>query len=245
MKQLALTFVFAMLFTTFTIAQIDKPTGPTTTMEFEESQFDFGTITSGDKVSHLFTFTNTGDLPLVIKDAKGSCGCTVPQWPKEPIAPGEQGQILVEFNSKGKSGAQNKRVTLTCNTTPAMTFVNMKGEVLKLDKEEDEKNPSYLPLAKKDAEAKNAKEPFNQDCFAIYPNPTTDILKLDFKDHQGEKANIMIMDSNGKILKSEVVPAIAEEVMEFDVHDYPTGAYYVKIQIGKEGVSTKCFIVAN
>lgn len=244
MKQLAMTLILALLFTTFTFAQKDVPTGPTTTMEFEESQFDFGTIDEGEKVSHLFTFTNTGDMPLVIKDAKGSCGCTVPQWPKEPIAPGEQGQILVEFNSKGKSGAQNKRVTLTCNTNPAQTFVNMKGEVKKLDKEED-KIASYLPLAKEKGTDKTAKEPFNQDCFAIFPNPTADILKLDFKDHLGEKANIMIMNTSGQILKSEVVQKIAEEVIEFNVQDYPTGTYYVKIQIGNEGVSTKCFVVAN
>ena len=106
-------------------------TGPTTTIEFAESVFDFGTIESGDKVSHTYKFTNTGTEPLIIKKAKGSCGCTVPKWPKEPIAPGATAELLVEFNSKGKSGAQNKQVTITANTSPANTKISIKGEVTK------------------------------------------------------------------------------------------------------------------
>jgi hypothetical protein len=58
---------------------------------------------------------------MIISNAKGSCGCTVPQWPKEPIAPGSQGEISVQFNSKGKKGSQNKTVTLTTTTTPPQT----------------------------------------------------------------------------------------------------------------------------
>ena len=109
------------------------PTGPTTTIEFEETVFDFGTIDEGEKVSHVYKFKNTGKEPLIIKDAKGSCGCTIPQWPKEPIAVGGTGEMLVEFNSKGKGGTQNKRVTITANTDPVQTFINIKGEVLKKD----------------------------------------------------------------------------------------------------------------
>ena len=110
-------------------AMADEPVGPTTTIEFAESTFDFGTIDAGEKVSHTYTFTNTGSEPLVIKDAKGSCGCTVPKWPKEPIAPGATGDILVEYNSKGKKGKETKRVTLTANTSPAQTFLTITGEV--------------------------------------------------------------------------------------------------------------------
>ena len=110
---------------------VEVPTGPTTTIEFEEKEFDFGTIDEGEKVSHTYKFTNTGIEPLIIKDAKGSCGCTVPSWPKEPVAPGATGEMLVEFNSKGKSGSQNKRVTITANTNPGQTFINIKGEVNK------------------------------------------------------------------------------------------------------------------
>lgn len=105
------------------------PTGPTTTMEFAETEFDFGTVQEGEKVSHTYKFKNTGKEPLIISDAKGSCGCTVPSWPKEPVAPGATGEILVEFNSQGKSGNRNQKVTLNANTNPPQTFLSLKGVV--------------------------------------------------------------------------------------------------------------------
>ncbi|PHI21873.1 hypothetical protein CEQ90_00880 [Lewinellaceae bacterium SD302] len=107
------------------------PQGPTTAMEFSESTFDFGTVTEGEVVSHTFSFTNTGSEPLIISDAKGSCGCTVPSKPTAPIAPGEAGEITVNFNSKNKSGARNQKVTVTANTNPAQTFIYLTGNVEK------------------------------------------------------------------------------------------------------------------
>ncbi len=109
------------------------PTGPTTTIKFEEQEYNFGTIKSGEKAEHEYTFTNTGSEPLVISNAKGSCGCTVPQWPKEPIPPGGNGKIKVVFNSKGKSGPQTKTVTITANTDPPNTIIYIKGQVEKAD----------------------------------------------------------------------------------------------------------------
>ncbi len=106
-----------------------KPTGPTTSVEFDETEFDFGVVEDGEKVSHVYKFTNTGNEPLVITNAKGSCGCTVPSWPKEPIAPGDKGEIKVEFNSKGKKGKQTKRVTIDANIPNGQTFLTIKGEV--------------------------------------------------------------------------------------------------------------------
>ncbi len=106
------------------------PVGPTTTMEFAETEFNFGKVKAGEKVQHVYKFKNTGKEPLVISNAKGSCGCTVPEWPKEPIGVGEEGEILVEFNSKGKSGNQAKTVTITANTDPPQTLIQIKGEVL-------------------------------------------------------------------------------------------------------------------
>jgi hypothetical protein len=96
---------------------------------FTEKEFDFGTIKEGDVVTHVFKFTNTGKTPLVIQNASAPCGCTVPDWPKDPIAPGAAGEINVKFNSKGKSGLQNKPVTIVANTQPDVSTVTLKGNV--------------------------------------------------------------------------------------------------------------------
>lgn len=106
------------------------PTGPTTSLAFDETEFNFGKVDEGEVVSHTFAFKNTGAEPLIISNAKGSCGCTVPQWPREPIAPGEGATITVEFNSKGKKGPRNQKVTITANTTPPQTFIALVGEVI-------------------------------------------------------------------------------------------------------------------
>lgn len=98
-------------------------------IEFEEEVFDFGDIVEGDVVEHVFAFKNTGNSPLTISKATGSCGCTVPDWPREPIAPGQSGEIKVKFNSKGKEGEQDKRVTIQANTIPNNTEIRIVGAV--------------------------------------------------------------------------------------------------------------------
>ncbi len=80
-------------------------------------------------VEATFKFTNTGSEPLIISNAKGSCGCTVPTWPKQPVPPGGQGEISVEFDTKGKPARQTKSVTVTANTTPTDTHLEITGEV--------------------------------------------------------------------------------------------------------------------
>ncbi len=98
-------------------------------MAFAETEHDFGTINEGDVVEHKFSFTNTGKAPLVIVSAKGSCGCTVPEWPKEPIAPGASAEMLVKFNSNGKPNLQNKQVTITANTEAGKEILKIKAMV--------------------------------------------------------------------------------------------------------------------
>lgn len=118
---------------------INIPAGPTTSIDYMGGEvFDYGTIDEGEIVEHVYKFKNTGSEPLSISNAKGSCGCTVPDWPRNPILPGESGEILVKFNSKGKGkvggGAQSKKVTITANTDPAKTYLTIKGTVVKQEK---------------------------------------------------------------------------------------------------------------
>ena len=96
---------------------------------FAEESFDFGKIKQGDVVDHQFKFKNTGKSDLIITSASGSCGCTVPDWPKNPIPPGEEGKIDVQFNSAGKSGMQRVTVTLVANTIPNTKVLTVTGEV--------------------------------------------------------------------------------------------------------------------
>lgn len=96
------------------------------TLDFDKKTHDFGTIDEGDVVEHTFTFTNNGKAPLVITAARGSCGCTVPTWTKEPIAPGDTGEMLVKFNSRGKRNQQNKTVTVTANTESGKETLQIK-----------------------------------------------------------------------------------------------------------------------
>jgi len=111
------------------------PAGPLTTIDIPEATFDFGEIMEGEKVNHDYPIKNTGTEPLIISNAKGSCGCTVPDWPREPIAPGEEAVIKVQFDSKGKGkvggNLQSKRVTITANTDPVNTYLTIKGKVNK------------------------------------------------------------------------------------------------------------------
>lgn len=101
-----------------------------TIIAFEEVEFDFGNIKQGDVVKHVFKFKNAGKNDLIIVNGFGSCGCTVPTYPKEPIHPGQSSEILVQFNSENKAGAQNKKVFLIANTAEAKTELSIKANVI-------------------------------------------------------------------------------------------------------------------
>ncbi len=105
------------------------PAGPTTSIQFEDQEWSFGAATEGDIIEHVYSFTNTGKEPLLITNAKGSCGCTVPDYPKTPIAPGETGEVKVRLNTTGKKNNVRQSVTLTANTQPANTVIYISGQV--------------------------------------------------------------------------------------------------------------------
>lgn len=106
----------------------DANAGKFPKMIFTETEFDFGTIDQGTNVEHVFKFTNTGDAPLVIVNAKSSCGCTVPTYPKTPVAPGDSAEMLVKFNGSGKNQV-SKTVTVTANTETGKETIKIKAFV--------------------------------------------------------------------------------------------------------------------
>lgn len=107
--------------------EIDTANAPK--IVFDTPVYDFGTVKEGEKVNYSYTFKNVGNKPLVIKDARSTCGCTVPEKPKEAIAPGETGKIAVVFNSAGKEGKISKVVTITSNAYPTKSEVLLTGDV--------------------------------------------------------------------------------------------------------------------
>ncbi|MEM9824207.1 MAG: DUF1573 domain-containing protein [Bacteroidota bacterium] len=118
-------------------------------MAFETEEIDYGTIEQHADPLRTFKFTNTGNEPLQITNAKGSCGCTVPTWPKEPIFPGESGAIEVRYDTK-RIGKFVKRVTLTTNAGPEKIVLTIKGQVNKKAPEPDgvpSSQPSILSPA--------------------------------------------------------------------------------------------------
>jgi hypothetical protein len=108
----------------------NKNKGELPELDFQKTEHDFGKITQGERVRTEFKFKNTGKTNLIISDAQGSCGCTVPDWPKEPIRPGAEGVIKVEFNSEGKAGLMEKTVTIVTNCEPATRVIRIKAEII-------------------------------------------------------------------------------------------------------------------
>lgn len=125
-----LSFLFVMFVGAFAQeAATEAPAESGAQISFETTTIDYGTIERNSDRQRIFTFTNTGTQPLLISHAKGSCGCTVPTWPKEAILPGKTGEIKVNYDTN-RVGTFRKTVTLTTNTTPATVVLTIKGTVV-------------------------------------------------------------------------------------------------------------------
>jgi len=98
--------------------------------KWDETVHDFGVIIQGEKVSHLFTFTNDGKSNLIISSVHASCGCTVPKYDTEPVLPGKTGKVEVVFDSSDRSGIQNKTVTVLSNTQPNTIELHFSAEIV-------------------------------------------------------------------------------------------------------------------
>jgi hypothetical protein len=123
------TAVSSPVVTPETPAADEKPEGPLPVLAFEKTEHDFGTIPEGKVVEYTFKFKNTGEAPLIIQNAQPSCGCTVPDWSKDPIPVGGTGFVKASFDSNGKPNIQNKTITVTANTWPKQTVIRFKAMV--------------------------------------------------------------------------------------------------------------------
>ncbi len=129
MRRLITTLAVAFFgFTAMAQQKADNPNAPT--IDFETEVVDYGTVEKGADGTREFRFTNNGKEPLIITNAKGSCGCTVPSWPREPIAPGESGVIKVKYDTQ-RVGNINKSVTVNTNASTPVKVLRIKGKVVK------------------------------------------------------------------------------------------------------------------
>lgn len=192
------------------------------TISFDETEFHFGTINAGEKVQYIFRFTNTGDEPLLLTNARGSCGCTVPSWPKEPIEPGESGAIVVEFDSKGKSGPQTKQVTISANTDPEQSILYIKGEV-----------KSNVDIDEPNVERPAVKWPVKEAAYvaSVYPNPASTNFYLKVKDADSLPASVEIFNNNGQRMSKQEVSAW-EGQLQLDATYFTAGSYWISVKIG-------------
>lgn len=214
--------------------------GPVTKITFDEVTFDFGKVEHGERVKHIFRFTNTGNEPLVLSNAKGSCGCTVPSWPKEPIAPGETGAIVVEFDTKGKTGRQNKQVTITANTTPPHSLVYIKGEI---DAEKQPENTSLLIAPAESTAPKVVEKTDSQNRISVWPNPANTSLWLKMEDAAGQSAQIEIFSNNGQLLHKQSIHETGGDPVSLDVADFENGNYWLSVQLGDARRESLPFVV--
>ena len=128
MKKLGILFSLFAFALIFHASAQDQASGAVIT--FKEKSVDFGDIVQGAKVEHTFVLTNSGTVPLVISNVAATCGCTVPSWPKEPVAPGKSAEIKVTFNSTGKMGQQNSVVRIYSNASEPIEKISLISNVL-------------------------------------------------------------------------------------------------------------------
>lgn len=151
MKKILLPFISALALSFGALAQEAATPPSKAEIKFEKDVHDFGQMKQNGDASTEFKFTNTGTEPLIISNAKGSCGCTVPEWPREPIAPGASGAIKVKYDSK-RVGPINKSVTISSNASNApQTIIRIKGNIEAAPKADESampvKEPTMAPAA--------------------------------------------------------------------------------------------------
>lgn len=214
--------------------------GPGTQVSFEVMEHDFGQVLQGSENPYVFKFKNTGDAPLLISNAQGSCGCTVPFYAKDPILPGEESEIHVVYKPGKQEGIQSKTVTFTANTVPKQTILRIRAEVLVVD------SVAATELFIQNEEYQHDRETIetvNPGCFVLFPNPTSNELRLDLKEHIGRSADVRIHDTTGREMLRNSINNISSETSRLDVSSFPAGVYIATIQVEGGQPMSQCFVV--
>jgi len=123
-------------------------TKPQPVLNFKSENHDFGKIKEGVQATHEFEFVNTGKSALIISNVAASCGCTTPDWTREPIAPGKTGKIKAVYNSQGRPGQFTKQVTVTSNASEPTKVLTISGLVEKEEPGVPESKPAASPVTK-------------------------------------------------------------------------------------------------
>jgi len=148
MKRLSIILAFMTFGLTAAVAQDEAKVESSggAEMTFESEVIDYGTITQNADGVRTFKFKNTGNQPLIISNARGSCGCTVPTWPKKPINPGENGEIKVKY-ATNRLGPINKSVTVSSNAVESTVVLRIKGNVIEKQTSPEKEASDMAPVA--------------------------------------------------------------------------------------------------
>lgn len=240
-------FFFCLLAIGFNYASAQNAASPadSTTFEFKEMEVQFGTIKQGDKFETDFVFTNTGKAPLKIASAQGSCGCTVPEYPKDPIAPGATGKIHVTFNSAGKMGDQYKTITIQANTRPNPIRLAVKGKVEPPTTELGANTPQKTPEVQKAIPmpaTPSIKFPTTEHNFGSVAPNTDVVVKFTNAGAQPlQLKKVKAGDKNTKIVSYTKTPLATGEsgMVTYRVKSKaPKGAYKSSLKINTNGTPT-------
>ena len=229
-------------FDPFEQTQQEAPQGPIAEVRFDAMVHDFGTIYQGSENPHVFKFKNTGTVPLIITGATGSCGCTVPYYAREPILPGEESEIHIEYKPGKQKGHQTKSVTITANTDPSPIILRITADVIEVD---SVTAPSIFAREKEFEEQRSLIGTVNPGCFVLFPNPAADVLRLDLKEHIGRTANVRILDQTGREMLQTRIARISSEASAMDVAAFPSGIYIATIQVEDLPPMSQCFVVSR
>lgn len=169
---------------------------------FERRDHDFGKINEADgKVTTIFTFKNEGMEPLVLSNVRASCGCTTPKWPRQPIEPGQTGEITVTYNPNGRPGRFTKTVTITSNATEPTTRVTIKGEVIPKPAKPVDKYPVKMgDLSLKQKEVN----------FAKVPNVGTKTAEIEYANQTPNGLKVAIVPAKGQEKYLDAIVTLAE-----------------------------------